>query len=525
MPPFDEGAFLYMPTTMPHASVGQAQEQLATMDAAIRAIPEVDQVVGKLGRVDSPLDPAPVSMFETVVTYKPEYRVDENGESVRQWRDHIRDAHDIWKEIQKAAKLPGVTDAPELMPIAARIVMLQSGMRAPMGLKIRGPDLATIEKAGLMIEKALKEVPSIRAETVVADRIVGKPYLEIDIDREAIARHGMSIQQVQDVIQIAIGGRTLTQTVEGRERYPVRVRYMRERRDTPADLERVLVPSPLGHQLPLEQLADLRYSKGPQVIKSEDTFLTGYVVFDKVEDVAEVDAVEQAKAYLDTKIQRGELQLPEGVSYAFAGSYENQLRSERRLAVLVPLAIALIVLLIYLQFRRLSTTLIIFSGVFLAVSGGFILIWLYGKGWFLDVSVADISLREVFRVRPTNMSVAVWVGFIALVGIATDDGVVLSTYLHQLFDRGDAPTTVDEVKARVLEAGCRRSRACIMTTATTILALLPVVTATGRGADVMLPMALPALGGMTIEFTSLFLVPVLFSLVREREARKRSEQV
>ncbi|MEQ9323053.1 MAG: efflux RND transporter permease subunit, partial [Polyangiaceae bacterium] len=239
----------------------------------------------------------------------------------------------------------------------------------------------------------------------------------------------------------------------------------------------------------------------------------------------EVDAVEQAKAYLDTKIQRGELQLPEGVSYAFAGSYENQLRSERRLAVLVPLAIALIVLLIYLQFRRLSTTLIIFSGVFLAVSGGFILIWLYGKGWFLDVSVADISLREVFRVRPTNMSVAVWVGFIALVGIATDDGVVLSTYLHQLFDRGDAPTTVDEVKARVLEAGCRRSRACIMTTATTILALLPVVTATGRGADVMLPMALPALGGMTIEFTSLFLVPVLFSLVREREARKRSEQV
>lgn len=522
MPPFDEGAFLYMPTTMPHASVGQAQEQLATMDAAIRAIPEVDQVVGKLGRVDSPLDPAPVSMFETVVTYKPEYRVDESGDAVRQWRDHIHDAHDIWKEIQKAAKLPGVTDAPELMPIAARIVMLQSGMRAPMGLKIRGPDLKTIEKAGLMIEKALKEVPSIRAETVVADRIVGKPYLEIDIDRQAIARHGMSIQQVQDVIQVAIGGRTLTQTVEGRERYPVRVRYMRERRDSPDDLERVLVPSPLGHQLPLEQLADVRYSKGPQVIKSEDTFLTGYVVFDKVEDVAEVDAVEQAKTYLEAKIRRGELELPEGVSYTFAGSYENQLRSEQRLAVLVPLAVALIVLLIYLQFRRLSTTLIIFSGVFLAVSGGFILIWLYGKGWFLDLTVADISLRDVFRVRNTNMSVAVWVGFIALVGIATDDGVVMSTYLHQRFDGPDAPTTVAEVKARVLEAGCRRSRACIMTTATTILALLPVVTATGRGADVMLPMALPALGGMTIEFTSLFLVPVLFSLVREREARRRS---
>ena len=521
MPPFDEGAFLYMPTTMPHASIGQAQEQLAKMDALIAEIPEVDGVVGKLGRVDSPLDPAPVSMFETVVTYKPEYRIDDNGQSVRQWRDHIRDAHDIWREIQKAAKLPGVTDAPELMPIAARIVMLQSGMRAPMGLKIRGPDLQTIEKAGLAIEKALKEVPSIRPETVVADRIVGKPYLEIDIDREAIARHGISIQQVQEVIQIAIGGRKLTQTVEGRERYPVRVRYMRELRDTPDDLGRVLVPSPLGHQIPLEQLAALRYSKGPQVIKSEDTFLTGYVVFDKVEDMAEVDAVEQAKSYLETKTARGELELPEGVSYAFAGSYENQLRSEKRLGVLVPLAIALIVLLIYLQFRRLSTTLIIFSGVALAVSGGFILIWLYGKPWFLDVGLGDVNLRDVFRVRPTNMSVAVWVGFIALVGIATDDGVVLSTYLHQLFDGKRAPTTVAEVKKRVLEAGCRRSRACIMTTATTILALLPVVTATGRGADVMLPMALPALGGMTIEFTSLFLVPVLFSLVREREARRQ----
>ncbi|MEZ4443010.1 MAG: efflux RND transporter permease subunit [Polyangiaceae bacterium] len=525
MPPFDEGAFLYMPTTMPHASVGQAQEQLATMDAAIRSIPEVETVVGKLGRVDSPLDPAPVSMFETVIMYKPEFGVDAEGRTVRNWRDHIHDRHDIWREIKRVAKLPGVTDAPELMPIAARIVMLQSGMRAPMGLKIRGPDLATIERAGLAIERALKEVPAIRADTVVADRIVGKPYLEIDLDREAIARHGLSILEVQDVIQIAIGGRTLTQTVEGRERYPVRVRYMRERRDSPDDLGRVLVPSPLGHQLPLEQLAHLRYARGPQVIKSEDTFATGYVVFDKVAEVAEVDAVEQAKAYLETKIARGELELPEGVSYTFAGSYENQLRSERRLAVLVPLALSLIILLIYLQFRRLSTTLIIFSGAFLAVSGGFLLIWLYGKAWFLDLGAFGVELRDVFRVGPTNMSVAVWVGFIALVGIATDDGVVMATYLHQLFDDATPPKTIGEVRARVIEAGCRRSRACIMTTATTILALLPVVTATGRGADVMLPMALPALGGMTVEFFSLFLVPVLFSLVQERRTRQTPEPV
>ncbi len=547
MPPFDEGSFLYMPTTMPHASIGQALEQLQQLDSALASVPEVDTAVGKLGRADSPLDPAPVSMFEIVVNYKSEYRLtksgrratfrydedksafvrdtdgklieDSEGRPFRQWRDHIRSARDIWKELQKVAQIPGVTSAPELMPIAARIVMLQSGMRAPMGLKIRGPDLPTIEKAGMMIEAMLKQVPGVRPETVVADRIVGKPYIEIAIDRQAIARHGISIKQVQTVIQIALGGRTLTRTVEGRERYPVRVRYMRERRNSVEQIKRVLVPSPLGHQLPLEQLARVRYARGPQVIKAEDTFLTGYVVFDKLEEKAEVDVVEAAQAFLDEKIAAGELQLPDGVSYVFAGSYQNQLRSEKRLAVLFPTALILIFLLIYFQFRSVSTTLIIFSGVLLAIGGGFLLIWLYGRPWFMGFSPADIDFRTLFQVRNINMSVAVWVGFIALVGIATDNGVVLATYLHQRF-AGAPPTSIDDIRERTIEAGVRRARPCLMASATTILALLPVITSTGKGADVMLPMALPSMGGMTVALVTLFLVPVLFAMVEERKARR-----
>jgi Cu(I)/Ag(I) efflux system membrane protein CusA/SilA len=404
------------------------------------------------------------------------------------------------------------------MPIAARIVMLQSGMRAPMGLKIRGPDLDTIEQVGLQIEALLKQVPSVRSETVVADRIVGKPYLEIEIDREAIGRHGISIQKVQDIIQIALGGRTLTRTVEGRERYPVRVRYLRERRDSVDAIKRVLVPSPLGHQLPLEQLASIRYVRGPQVIKSEDTFPTGYVVFDKQADWAEVDVVEQARAFLAQKRNSRELVLPDGVSYEFAGSYQNQVRSEKRLMVLFPTALAIIFLLIYLQFRRVSTTLIIFSGVTLGIAGGFLLIWLYGQSWFLGVSPLDIDLRELFQVHQVNMSVAVWVGFIALVGIATDDGVVVATYLTQRFG-GRPPDSIATIRQWALEAGVRRSRACLMTSATTILALLPVITSTGKGADVMLPMALPSLGGMMVALLTLFLVPVLYALVEELKLR------
>ncbi|MFT4977160.1 MAG: Cu(I)/Ag(I) efflux system membrane protein CusA/SilA [Myxococcota bacterium] len=515
MPPFDEGSFLYMPSTMPHASIGEALEMISTLDAAIAQVPEVDRVVGKLGRADSALDPAPISMIETIVTYLPEYRVEADGSRTRLWRPHIRSPRDIWDEIALAAKVPGLTSAPTLMPISARIIMLQSGMRAPMGVKIKGPSLEAIASFGMDLESVLRESPVLRPETVFADRVVGKPYLEIVLDREAIGRFGLSIVDVQQVLQVALGGMTLTRTVEGRERYPVRVRYMREDRDSIEALERVFVPTPSGEPVPLMQLADIEYVRGPQVIKSEDTFLTSYVLFDRLPDIAEVEAVEQAQELIRARLADGSLTLPDGVSYEFAGSYVNQLRSEQRLKLLVPVAMVFVFVLLQIQFRKPHIAGIIYSGVLVAVSGAFILLWLYGQPWFLNVSISGLSLRDLFGVGPINLSVAVWIGIIALIGIATDDGVVMATYLQQRF-QAEPPQSIEEVRQRTLEAGMRRVRPCLMTTGTTLLALMPVISSQGRGSDVMIPMALPMVGGMAIELVTLFVVPILFCAAEER---------
>jgi Cu(I)/Ag(I) efflux system membrane protein CusA/SilA len=547
MPPLDEGSWLFMPTTMPHASMGEALDVLSTLDRAIETVPEVALAVGKVGRVESALDPAPVSMIETIVEMHPEWREDEHGQRLtyrfdededvhlrdasgelipdddgrpfRNWRPEIRSADDVWDAIVSAARLLGTTSAPRLQPIAARIVMLQSGMRAPMGIKVKGPDLQTIERVGLELEAFLKQVPEVQPEAVLADRVVGKPYLEIDVDREEAARYGVSIADVQSVIEIALGGRRVTSTVEGRERYPVRVRYLRELRDSIEGMGAVLVPTPSGAQVPLTQLAEIRYTRGPQAIKTEDTFLTSYVIFDKRKGHAEVDVVEAVRDFLAAKLDAGEWELPAGVSYSFAGSYENQVRAAATLSVVLPLALLLIFLILYLQFREVTLSLLVFSGVFVAWAGGFALVWLYGQPWFLDAAPFGVELRDLFQVSPTQLSVAVWVGFLALFGIATDDGVVMATYLKQAFAR-TAPGTRDEVREAVVSAGCRRVRPCLMTTATTLLALLPVLTSSGRGADVMIPMAIPSFGGMLLAIMTMFLVPVLASLVAERRVRR-----
>ena len=527
MPPFDEGQFLYMPTVMPHASLAQSLEQLQLMDAAIMQIPEVKEAVGKLGRVDSALDPAPISMFETIVTYEPEFRLEPDGTRVRQWRDHIRSTQDIWDEIVKAATQPGLTSAPKLMPIQTRIVMLQSGMRAPMGIKLQGPDLESLAQAGEQLEEALRKVPSIRTETVFAERVVGKPYIEVEISREAIARHGLSIDQVQQTLQIALAGMPLMNVIQGRERKSVVIRYVRDSRSDLDSLERILVPTMEGQSVPLAELATFTYVKGPQVIKSEDTFLTSYVIFGPREGLAELEVIEQVEEFLVAEREAGRLTLPDRVTYDFAGSYQNQVRSAARLRVLVPLALLLIFLVLYMQFRRTSTTVILYASVAVALSGGFLLLWLYQQPWFLDVEIAGHLLRDVLQVRPINLSVAVWVGMIALVGIATDDGVVMATYLDQQFARArdDAPGRLDRAAIRqaVLEAGKRRVRPCLMTTATTILALLPVFTSTGRGSDVMIPMAVPILGGMSVELITLFVVPTLYCAREEWLANRRQE--
>jgi Cu(I)/Ag(I) efflux system membrane protein CusA/SilA len=547
MPPLDEGSFLYMPTTMPHASIGEALDVLAKQDMAFGSIPEVESVVGKIGRVESALDPAPISMVETVINYKPEYILDKDGRRVRfrydvksgdflrdengelmpdaggrayrQWRDEIKAPDDIWDEIVKAGRIPGATSAPKLQPIAARIVMLQSGMRAPMGVKIKGPDLKTIDKVGLEIERLLKDVASVEPSAVIADRIVGKPYIEIDIDRAATARYGVSIRDVQDVIEVAIGGRRVTTTVEGRERYAVRIRYMRELRDRIETIGRILVRAADGAQIPLIQLADIRHVRGPQAIKSEDTFLVGYVLFDMKAGHAEVDVVEDCQDYLKEQIGAGEFVLPEGVSYVFAGSYENQVRAQKKLMVIVPLALVIIFLILHFHFKSAVTALLVFSGIIVAWAGGFLLIWLYGQGWFLNFGIFGVNLRQMFQVHPINLSVAIWVGFLALFGIASDDGVVMCTYLQQSFRRRSIKS-IDEVRQAVIEAGKRRIRPCLMTTATTILALIPVLTSTGRGSDIMVPMAIPVFGGMTIEILTMLVVPVLYCWTKE--AKKQS---
>jgi copper/silver efflux system protein len=583
MPPLDEGSYLLMPVTMPHAAIGEVMDILQKQDMAIGSLPEVETVVGKLGRADSALDPAPISMIETLVTYRSEYLTDDQGRVAkfrydpegkdlvrnqvgfaltapdgkpytvagryardernqlipdrrgrpfRLWRPAldpdlnsgrspwpgIQRADDIWAVIAEAAHIPGTTGASKLQPISARLVMLQSGIRANMGVKIKGPDQNAIEQVGRTIEQLLREVPSIAPETVVADRNIGKPYLEIHVDRYAIAQYGINLAQVLDVIEYAIGGRRVTTSVEGRERYPIRLRYMRELRDNLETIGQILVPAPDGTQLPLSQLARVHYVTGPQVVKGEDGFLVGYVLFDKAPGQAEVQVVEQARAYLEEMAAIGRLDLPAGVSFSFTGTYENQVRSAQRLAIILPLALLVIFVILYLQFNRISTSAMVFSGIAVAWSGGFILLWLYNQPWFLDFQVFDVSLRQAFNIGPVNLSVAVWVGFLALFGIASDDGVVMATRLKRAIEKQSRLSGVAQIRRVIIHASEQRVKPCLTTTATTVIALLPILSATGRGADLMVPMAIPCVGGMMVEVVTMLVVPVLFAATEERRS-------
>lgn len=546
MPALDEGAFLLMPTTMPHAGVEEAEDVMRKIDMAVESIPEVEIVVGKMGRTESALDPAPVSMFENVILYKSEYKTDENGRRVRyrvdesdefvedetgelipdedgeyyrQWRDHIQSPDDIWDEIVSVSRIPGTTSAPKLQPIETRLVMLQSGMRAPMGVKVKGDNLEEIESFGLELEEVLREVEGVKASSVFAERIVGKPYLEVDWNREQLARYGLSVQDAQQYMSMGVGGMAVSTSVEGRERYPIRVRFARELRSDPEALSELLVPTKTGTEVPLAQLAEIKYRQGPQAIKSEDTFLVGYVIFDKVDGYAEVEVVENARREIQDNVDSGNLTIPAGINFEFAGNYENQVRAENRLSIILPIALAIIFLIMYFQFRSVSTTTMIFSSIFVAWAGGFLLVWLYGQGWFLNFDLFGQNLRDLFQMGTVNLSVAVWVGFIALFGIAADGGVVMATYLDQLFDR-KKPTTSAELREVVIEASTRRIRPTLMTTATTILALLPVLTSTGRGADIMVPMAIPSVGGMFLQVITLLVIPVLYYMWKEFKMKR-----
>ncbi|HKK11667.1 MAG TPA: efflux RND transporter permease subunit, partial [Flavobacteriaceae bacterium] len=550
------------PTTMPHSGITENMDVIASIDKRMNAIPEIATSVGKWGRVNSALDPAPTSMFENTISYIPEYKLDadgrrirfkvnkedafilkdgstykyndvpfrkitrdelipdEDGEYFRQWRPEIKKADDIWKEIVKQSKFPGLTSAPKLQPIQTRLIMLSTGMRAPMGIKVFGPTLETIEKAGFELENLLKQVPSINPSTVFADRVVGKPYLEIKLNREAMSRYGLTINDMQMQLSVSVGGKTLTTTVEGRERFPVRVRYAREFRDNPDDLKKILIPTPAGVQVELGELASIQYVRGPQVIKSENTFLTGYVIFDMKEGYAETNVVEDAQKFIKDKIDSGEFKLPNGVTYKFTGNYENQVRASKRLMIVVPISLILILLILYFQFKSLTQSLMVFSGIFVAFSGGFIMIWLYGQDWFLNFSFAGVHMRDLFQLHTINLSVAVWVGFIALFGIATNDGVIMGTYLMQVFQE-EKPKSFENIRTSVLHAGAKRVRPAMMTAAVAVIALIPVLTATGKGADVVVPMAIPTFGGMLLQVMTMFVVPVLYCMWKEQGLKRQ----
>ena len=563
MPSLNEGSFLLMPTSMPHTGIEQNLQFIETLDKRISNIPEVEITVGKWGRVNSALDPAPTQMFENTISYRSEFILDENGhrkrfktnrdgefllkggltynpkdgfrlippdslvadskgDYFRQWRPHIKKTDDIWQEIVNVTHMPGLTSSPKLQPIEARLVMLSTGMRAPMGLKVSGPDLESIEQGGRAMEQALKEVPSILPSTVFYDRAVGAPYIEIKLNRQNMARYGITVADLQDVISAAVGGMPLTTTVEGRERFPVRLRYPRELRGNPEELARLIVPTATGAQVPLKEVADIQYTKGAQMIQSENTFLLGYVIFDKAAGKAEVDVVNEADKILKAKISSGELQLPKGVSYKFAGNYEQQKRAATRLLLVVPLSLLAILLVLYFQFKTVTASLIHFSGVIVAFAGGFILLWLYGEPWFMNFSVGGMNMRDLFQMHPINLSIAVWVGFIALFGIATNDGVLMGTYIHDTFVERN-PQTKDEIREAVIHAGLRRVRPAAMTTATALIALLPVLTSTGKGADIMIPMAIPTFGGMLIQSMTMFVVPVFQCWWRERAISKHGK--
>lgn len=575
MPALDEGSFLLMPTSMPHSGVEENKRILQQLDMGVAGIPEIEMVVGKAGRAESALDPAPLSMFENIIQYKPEFILnekgapqrfkttrdglfelkdgrllhnpnfnvsetalaendaisdinihpdqlipDKNGMFFRNWRPEIKTPDDIWNEILRVSKVPGITSAPKLQPIETRLVMLQTGMRAPMGIKVKGHNLQQIEEFGIALEPLLKEVEGVKKEAVFADRIVGKPYLLIDIDREQLWRYGISIEEVQNTLEVAVGGMPLSQTVEGRERYKVRVRYPRELRSSPEDLKNIYITVEDGSTVPLSEVAQIRYEQGPQMINSEDTFLVGYVLFDKLSGFAEVEVVENAQEFLKEKIKSGELTVPAGISYQFTGTYENQVHAAKTLQIIVPLALLIIFLILYFQFRSISTSLMVFSGIAVAFSGGFLLIWAYGQPWFLNFNLFGENFRDLFQIHPVNLSIAVWVGFIALFGIATNDGVVMATYLVQSFGRRK-PGSGSEIREAVVEAGSRRIRPCLMTTATTILALLPILTSTGKGSDIMIPMAIPGFGGMLIALITLFVVPVLYGWRKELQLKRQ----
>ena len=481
MPDLNEGDLLYMPTTYPSISIGKAQELLQQTDKLIRTVPEVKTVFGKMGRADSATDTAPLTMIETTIQLKPE----------KEWREGVT-IEDLKREFNKLIQFPGLTNA-WVMPIKNRIDMLSTGIKTPVGIKVAGADLSIIQEVGKEIEVILKQVPG--TASVYSERVASGRYIIIDIDRNAAARYALDIMEIQEVVQTAIGGMQISMTTEGLERYPINLRYPRDWRDSLTRLRELPIVTPTGAQVPLQEVADIRIEDGPALIKTENARLNGWIYVD-IENRDLGSYVQDAQ-----KVVAENISLPPGYTISWSGQYEYLLRAKDRLSLVVPITLVIIVLLLYLSFRRFTEVIIIMTTLPMALVGGILLLYL------LDY----------------DMSVAVGVGFIALAGVSVEIGIVMLVYLNQAlnFLRQQAKDnhrelTRDDVRSAVVSGALLRVRPIMMTVSATIVGLLPIMLGSGTGSEVMRRIATPMVGGLvSATLLTLIVIPAMFLVINQ----------
>ena len=482
IPPLDEGDLMYMPTTYPGISIGKARELLQQTDKLIATVPEVKSVFGKIGRAETATDPAPLTMIETFIQLKPR----------EQWREGMT-TEKLKKELDSLVKFPGLTNA-WVMPIKTRIDMLATGIKTPVGIKVAGPDLKEIEKIGKRLEQVLKDVPG--TASVYSERVAGGRYIKVDIRRERAARYGLNIDDVQQVVATAIGGMNVTQTVEGLERYPVNLRYPQDYRDSPEQLSLLPIVTPTGQRIALADVARVFIEDGPPAIKTENARLNGWTFVD-IDGVDVGSYVQHAMAVVEKQVK-----LPAGYSLAWSGQYEYMLRAKQKLTYVVPLTLAIIIILLYMNFRRFFEVAIIMGTLPLAMIGSIWLIYLLGY----------------------NFSVGVGVGFIALAGVAVEIGVIMLVYLNQAYARMLAECEQQGVSPRretlrhaVLHGAALRVRPVMMTAAAIIVGLLPIMYGSGTGSEVMSRIAAPMIGGMlSAVILTLLVLPAVYYLWKTR---------
>jgi copper/silver efflux system protein len=482
MPPLYEGSSLYMPTALPGISIAQASRLLQEQDRIIRTFPEVASVFGTVGRSDSATDNAPLDMYDTTIMLKPR----------SEWQPGM--TYDkLIQQMDAKLQFPGLSNT-WTMPIENRLDMELTGIKTPVGLKIQGPNLEGIQQLGAQIQQVLTGIPDVRS--IFAERVAQGFYLNIEVNRAEAARYGLTIADVQQAITSGIGGQTVAENIEGRERYPVNVRYNRDFRDDVQALQNVLIGTPTGAQIPISEVAKISFSRGPSMIRDEDGELTGYVYVD-LNTTDYGGFVAQATRLLNQK-----LSLPAGFTYKWSGEYEFELRAKKRLELILPIVFFVIFLLLYMVFHSVTEAAVLIFPTIYALTGGLILQKLLGF----------------------NFSVAAWVGYIALFGIAVETGVVMVVYLHEALDRrlnSGAPMRREDIEAATIEGAVQRLRPKLMTVTVVLASLIPILWESGVGSDVMKPIAAPIVGGMiTSTIHVLILVPVFFAVMKERALRR-----